>query len=109
MNTLTQSAVSTQYIQVEVTALQAGAAYDPTGNAVAIAFVPDASPPPDPSGGEWNTASWETDSGPVYWAQILVGPANGGVVLAAGSYVAWVRVTASPEVPAFPGAYLIIS
>lgn len=111
MNTITQSVVSTQYVQVQVTAIRDGEAYDPTGDAVAMAFVPITSPPssPDPTSMEWNTATWETDPGPVYWAQALVGPANGGVALAIGSYVCWVQVTDDPEVPALPGCYLTIT
>lgn len=109
MNTLQQSVVSTQYIQIAVNAISNGAAYDPTNDVVAMAFVPVQSSPASPVPDQWQTASWETDPGPVYWAQILVGPANGGVVLAAGSYVVWVMVTDNPEIPAFPGCYLIMS
>jgi len=111
VNTLTQSVVSTQYVQVAVTAMVNGAAVDPTGSAVQMAFVPVTSPPssPDPTSGEWNAATWETDPGPAYWSQILVGPANSGLVLAIGSYVCWVKVLSSPEVPALPGCYFIVT
>ena len=110
MVTLTQLAVSTEPIQLQVVATADGAPYNPTADPVAVAFVPVASPPasPDPTSGEWNTASWETDPGGTYWASILVGPLNGGVALAAGSYLCVVKVTDSPAVPVKAGAYLTI-
>ena len=110
MITLTQLAVSTEPVQLQVAATQNGAPYNPSGDPVAVAFVPITSPPssPDPTSMEWNTASWETDSGPTYWASVLVGPANGGVNLAAGSYLVVVKVTDNPAVPVKPGAYLTI-
>jgi hypothetical protein len=109
--TLTQLAVSTEPIQFQVVATSDGESYDPTGDPVAIAFVPITSPPssPDPTSGEWNTAYWETDPGPVYFASILVGPLNGGIPLSVGSYLCVVKVTDNPAVPVKPGAYLIIA
>jgi hypothetical protein len=114
MVTLTQLAQSTEPVQFQVTAMLDGSPYDPTGDAVAVAFVPVTSPPssPDPVNTEWNTATWETDSGnpsPSYWASVLVGPLNGGVSLTAGPYICYVRVTDNPAVPVKPGAYLIIT
>jgi len=110
--TLTQLAASTEPVQFRVQAIYDGAAYDPTSDPVSVAFVPVTSPPtsPDPTSGEWNTASWETDAGnpPTYWASILVGPANGGVNLAAGSYICVIKVTDNPAVPVKTGAYLIV-
>lgn len=111
MITLTQLAESTEFVQLQVQATLNGAPYNPTADSVAIAFVPITSPPtsPDPTSGEWNTAAWETDSNPAtYWASILVGPLNGGVNLAVGSYVACVRVTDNPAVPVKQGCYLLI-
>jgi hypothetical protein len=110
MITLTQLAVSTEPIQLQVTATSDGLPYDPSGDPVAIAFVPVTSPPssPDPTSMEWNTAYWETDSGPAYWASVLVGPLNGGVSLAVGTYLVVVKVTDSPAVPVKPGAYLTV-
>lgn len=54
------------------------------------------------------TAAWATDVSGNYWATILVGPENGGIALAAGSFVCWVRVTDSPAVPVEPGPVLLI-
>lgn len=109
MATLTQPATSTQYVQQQVMAMKNGSVFDPSGDVVQMSFVslPQYGPPPNPS--SWNAATWEVDPGPVYWASILVGPANGGVVLAAGAYVIAVRVTDNPAVPVLWGAQLIIS
>jgi hypothetical protein len=111
MVTLTQLAESTEPVQLQVSATSEGLAYDPTGDPVQIAFVPVPSPPasPDPTDAEWNTAYWETDPGPAYWAGILVGPLNGGVQLEAGAYVAFVKVIDNPAVPVKPGCYLNVT
>lgn len=110
MITLSQLAVSTEPIQIQVAAAIGGSTYNPSNDPVSIAFVPVTSPPssPDPTPGEWNTAYWEVDAGPTYWAGILVGPANGGINLAVGSYVVVVKVTDSPAVPVRQGCYLQI-
>ena len=104
---LSQSALSTQDVQVQVVATTAaGAPYDPTGDVVQMAFVPVSFPQSPPA--TWVTASWVTDAGGNYWATCLVGPANGGTVLAAGSYICYVKVTDSPSVPVLPGPTLSI-
>jgi hypothetical protein len=110
--TLTQAAESTELVQFQVLATLDGATYNPASDPVSVAFLPVASPLPSapaPSSGEWNAASWETDSGPIFWASILVGPLNGGVALTAGGYVCFVMVTATPYAPIRPGAFLIIT
>lgn len=107
MITLTQMAVSTEPIQLQV---QASA--DPTGDGVQIAFVKVLSPAaasPDPADADWHVGYWETDLNPTtWWASVLVGPANGGVPLTAGWYVVYVKVTDNPAVPVKPGCYLQI-
>lgn len=110
MATLTQSVLSTQYVQVQIRATKNGAAFNPATDVVALAFVPftRASPQP-PVSADWHTGSWESDPDGTYWAQILVGPANGGLVLAVGSYRIYVRVTDSPEVPVLPAGTLQIT
>lgn len=93
------SALSLEYVRVRVQASEAGAAVDPSGNTVVMAFVAEGVAPVS---GDWKTASWETDTTTnpdTYFARCLVGPA-GTVTLTAGIYDVWVRVTDSPEIPA---------
>jgi hypothetical protein len=93
------STLSLEYVRVRVQATESGAAQDPTGDTVAMAFVAAAV---NPGGTDWKTASWETDTTTTpdtYYARCLVGPA-GTVTLAAGTYDVWVKVTDSPEIPA---------
>lgn len=98
MNTISQSVLSTNYVQTPIT-ITYPSGYDPTSDPVAFAFTALSYPTVEPS--VWYTApcSWLTFPGPVYWAQCLVGPANGGVSLAIGTYQGWVRITDSPAVP----------
>lgn len=88
------SVLSTVYVEVPVSSTP----HDPTGDPVYMAFVAQGV---TPSSGDWNVASWVADASPPT-AACLVGPVNGGVVLPAGIYVVWVRITDSPEVPAIP-------
>ena len=96
MNTISQSVLSTNYVQVPIT-IKAPAGYDPTGDVVQFAFTVLSYPTIEPS--IWYTGNWVTFPGPAYWAQCLVGPANGGVALAIGTYQGWTKVTDSPAVP----------
>lgn len=98
MNTVTQSVLSTQYIQVPVT-VRSPSGYDPTGDDIAFAFMPQTYPQVQPGSGDWKAGSWTTFAGPSYWAQVLVGPANGGIALAVGTYLGFVKISDSPEVP----------
>lgn len=110
--TISQSAASTQFIQVQVRAMIAGTAYDPTADTVAMAFIPEpatATPPLNPQPSDWHPAEWQTDPGPSYWAACLVGPANGGVSLTQGIYQTWVMVTDDPAVPVLQGPLLNIT
>lgn len=45
----------------------------------------------EPVEGDWKAATWDSGS-----YKVLIGPGT-GLTLAAGSYVAWVRLTATPE------------
>lgn len=112
MATLTMPVTSTQPVQQQIIATSGGSPYDPSGDTVSVAFVPvpQYGPPPSPSSGQWNAATWEVDSSPTtYWASCLVGPANGGVVLAQGAYQIFVKVTDNPAVPVLAGWSLLIS
>jgi hypothetical protein len=108
MDILTQLASSTEPVQIQVRATVNGAAYDPSGDLVSIAFIAEGGTEPDPVTGPWHAATWEVDPGPTYWASLLVGPLNGGVALTAGTYICYVKVTDNPAVPVKPGAYLTI-
>ena len=102
MATLTMPSVSTQPVQQQILAISGGLPYNPSADAVAMAFIllPQYGPPPDPQSGDWHTATWETDANPVtYWASCLVGPANGGTALSLGTYQVWLKITDSPTVP----------
>ena len=106
MNTISQSALSTQMLQVPVT-VRSPASYDPAGDTVAFAFAPLATPQPPPDA--WYPGSWVTFPGPAYWAQVLVGPANGGVALTVGAYLGWLKITDNPEVPVLQPFLLTIT
>lgn len=108
MPVLTQLAVSSQPVQQQVIP---PAGVNPSNDPVFMAFVPVPSfgPPPDPSPGQFNAATWEVDSNPTtYWASIMVGPANGGVVLAAGAYQIAVKVVDPAATPVLWGWNLLI-
>lgn len=106
---LIQSALSTQFVQVQVQATVNGAPYNPTNDPVAFAFTELTTPVTPPAAGDWQPGVWETDPGPVYWAGILVGPANGGFALAQGSWTAWVKITDNPEIPVLQPLTLVIA
>ena len=98
-NTINISQLSTQYVLVPVKAVKAGVPYNPTGDQVQMAFMPQATQVPQP--GDWQTATWTTVPSNVlfpYSAQCLVGPV-GTVQLGVGSYVIYVKIGDSPEVP----------
>jgi hypothetical protein len=96
---LTISAASKQYVRVVVAAKVAGQSIDPTGDAVAMAFLSNSAAP---ASGDWKTASWDaadtTSAVPVYRARCLVGP-GGDTTLTPGIWTVWVKVTDNPEVP----------
>lgn len=104
-----QSVLSTRYCQVRVLATNAdGSAYNPTGDVVQMAFM---AKPPDnvPGSGDWHTGSWAVVGNGAYFAQVLVGPANGGVNLTEGVYTVWLKVVDNPEIPTEPVGELTIS
>lgn len=79
---------SVEYLRCTV-----AASLDPTSDAVEFQF---------PAVGDglqaanWEAGAWVAGAHP-YTAQILIGA--GGVVLTAGVYEVWVRITDAPEVP----------
>jgi hypothetical protein len=68
---------------------------NPTQFAVQFAFTSSQFATPS----TWYSGTWVTSSAP-YIAQILIGPANGGTVLAAGTYGIWARIITPTQVPA---------
>jgi hypothetical protein len=101
------SRLSTQYVQVPVEAIVSGAAYNPTGDTVRMAFMADWA---RPASGDWNSAIWSHSTAPgIYLAQCLVGPGGGGIALDPGSYDIWVQVTDNPEIPVFTAGTLVIT
>jgi hypothetical protein len=99
MQTITQSSLSTQNIQVLVQVTSTDG-YNPTGDDVSFAFTnASAFPAQSPGDDDWNPGTWVTYPGNLFYAQVLVGPENDGVVLSQGSWQCWLRVQDSPEIP----------
>lgn len=89
---------STEYVKVPVSAFDEGLPVDPTSLVVNFATTEGAVP----SGGDWFAGEWET-ANETYLALGLVGP-----FAAAGEYVVWVRVDATPERPVRKVGRLIV-
>jgi hypothetical protein len=104
MTTRKQSVLSLEYVSVQVGAKKLGVAYNPTADVVQMAFV---APGTDPVADDWKAAVWETQPGPKYVAECLVGP-GGTVALPVETYQVWVKVTDAPEIPATPVMFLEI-
>lgn len=100
----TISSLSTEYLQVPVQASLNGTPYNPTGDPVEFAFVTGSGYPVT-----WYPGSWVTTVQSIYLAQCLIGPQNGGVVLAPGTYTVWVQITDFPEIPVQPTGSLQIT
>ena len=93
------SQLATEYVYIPVNAVKAGAPYNPTGDVVQFAFMPTAYQVPQVS--DWVTGSWDTVSSDVlypYSAKCLVGP-SGTITLGIGTYIIYVKITDSPEIP----------
>jgi hypothetical protein len=91
------SVTSLEWIRVRVQAKDNGLTVDPTADTVTMAFKTSG----DPSGGDFKTASWETDANTLpdtYYARCLVGP-GGAATLTAGTYRVWVKIIDTPETP----------
>ena len=89
---------STQFYGTAVTP-NAAAPYDPTADSVKFCFLEDPAATPE-VGQVWTPGVWQPGGGPrTFIAQCLIGPANGGLVLAPGNYQPWCKVSDDPEVP----------
>ena len=104
-NTKTIYTASAEWVRVRVAATKLGVAYSPASDTVQIAFV---APGSSIASATWNNATWETVAATsTYYAGVLVG--TGGVVLAAGTYSVFCKVTDSPETPVkFAGTLKVI-
>jgi hypothetical protein len=103
------SHLSTKYYLVPIAATRLGVAYNPTGDTVQFSFMP--TPTQVPGNADWVSGSWDTSSVSVlypYSAKVLVGPA-GAITLGIGTYITYVKVTDSPEIPVFVAGQLQIS
>jgi hypothetical protein len=104
------SQLSTQYVFIPVQATRSGVAYNPTGDPVQMAFMPQATQSPGLS--DWVAASWDTNTTSVlypYSVKCLVGPTGGVISLGLGTYYMYVKVTDSPEIPVLLGGILQIT
>lgn len=103
------SQLATQYVLVPLTASQAGAAFNPTGEPVQFAFMPTATQVPQTS--DWVAGSWDTLPNSLlypYQAKCLVGP-SGVITLGLGNYVIYLKITSNPEIPVLIAGYLEIT
>jgi hypothetical protein len=99
------SSLSTVYVQVPVAAVVNGAAYNPTGDTIQMAFPANSANPET-----WYDAAWTDGPGSgAYLAQCLVGPASSPLVnLGTGTYGIWVQITDNPEIPVINCGVLVI-
>ena len=108
-STLGMSHLATLYYLVPVAATKAGASYNPTSDTVQFAFAATATYVPQ--SGDWVTGSWSTNTASVlypYSAQCLIGP-SGTTTLGIGSYIVYLKVADSPEIPVLTVGQLQIS
>lgn len=98
MATILQSELSTEYIQIPVSALVGGQAINPTADQVQFAFKPIGVPPQLP---DWVPGTWAgtTAVNGFYYAQCLVGPDAATIELPVGTWAIWLKITDNPEVP----------
>lgn len=107
--TFEQSHLSTAFILIPVAATNAGAPYNPTSDVVQFAFMPNSVQVP--VNADWVSGSWETVATNIiypYNAKCLVGP-TGSTALTLGTYVVYLKITDSPEIPVDTVAQLTIT
>ena len=93
------SHLSLKYYIVPVAATQEGESYDPTGDTVQFAFMPQPTQVPGPS--DLITGSWFANPSSLlypYSARVLVGP-GGAITLGIGTYTVYQKTTDDPEIP----------
>lgn len=87
------SVLSTTFVKCTVSATESGVAANPTSGQIYFAFTDNTSPP---ASGDWVAGTWES-ADDVYWALCLIGPDDGAIVLPAGEYDVYVRLTKGLE------------
>lgn len=87
--------LSKEYVRVGVRATVNGSPYDPTGGPVAFAFTEGTAAPQTWVAGEWDAVPLAGTT--TYVARCLIGP--DAVVLTAGTYNVWIKITADLETP----------
>ena len=108
-STIGMSHLSLQYYFVPVQVTKLGIAYNPAGDPVSFAFMP--TPTQVPQVSDWVSGSWDVNQASVlfpYSAKCLVGP-SGAITLGIGTYVAYLKITDSPEIPVLLGGQLQVS
>ena len=103
------SQLATLYYKVPVSATSEGEPVNPTALPVVFAFMPQATQVPQPA--DWQTAAWTTVPSDIlapYHAYCLVGP-GGTIQLGTGTYVIYLKISDSPEVPVLIAGYLQVS
>jgi hypothetical protein len=103
------SHLSTEYVLVPISATKEGVSYNPTGDTVEMAFMPNSVQ--QPGNADWMEASWETDDTNIiypYSVKCLVGP-SGVITLVPGNYVMFVKIFDSPETPVLLVGQLVVN
>jgi hypothetical protein len=96
------------YVKSKISATVSGAAVDPTGDTAKMALMAGSD---SPTSSDLKSASWETDtttSPTTYKARVLVGP-SGVITPTAGTYMLWVQITDSPEIPLIPCGIVVVT
>ena len=102
--------LSLQYVGIPVkTTTLTGALYNPTSDAVQMAFMPTATQVPQSA--DWQPSIWAAVAGNLvypYAAYCLVGP-GGTVNPGIGTFIIYLKVTDNPEIPVLIAGQLQIS
>lgn len=87
--------LTVEYLRVVVEGYTGGVRINPTTFVVQFAYTPNDGSLPNEN--MWVDGDWDT-SNTTYMARGLYGPGT-GAALAAGDWVAWVRIVSNPETP----------
>lgn len=86
---------ATNYVTADITATSVGTGQtvDPETDTIFFAFMQGNATPGD---SDWHAGAWVM-GGPPYYANILVGPDNDGIVLSRGTYQIYVKMVDYPQ------------